>query len=259
MKDKIVIFTILLFIGIGSVQAQTGFQGKRSEISLDVFSLAYFNELQFTYKYSINKKLALYGKFGTGSFSRNMNTKDINYLRYEVDQFNSNIIYSNEIVSGKTDFKSTSYEFGVLYMNVDYNTSLPVGMYSGVGIEISNGEMTDIYTLKVGINGSGNPQKFDVSQFKFVCYTGWDLILAGNITMDISLEAGIVRGTYTYEIPELPSLLASNPYSTFPQMPFIRHNQQEDWHQEDLYSSYPVKNSSFDFLVMPSIKIGYIF
>ncbi len=259
MKNNLKILAIVFLLSANSLFAQTGFQGKRNEISLDVFSLAYFNELHFTYKFALSKYYALYGKYSTGSFSRDMSDPRVYDLVYVKDQYDNTQIEPGDIVSGKTDFKSSSYEFGVLLMKRNFGTSLPIGFYTALGFEISNGEMTDIYTFKEGISGSGNPQKYDVSQFKLVGYTGWDIILTGNLTLDISLEFGAAWGKYEYQPTALPALLAEEPYATFPQIPFIGHNEKEDWGMDYDDLGYLSEYKALNILIMPSIKVGYIF
>jgi hypothetical protein len=262
MKNKICLLFLIVFASSG-LHAKTGFIGRRNEISMDAFSLAYMKEINFTYKFAISKHIVAFANYATASFSKDMKSVD-NVGLTQYDEFGSTQYFTGYeyLSSGKTDFKSNTIGFGVLYSSPFNNMDLPVGSYTGIGILKSSGTMTDSYTTKEQYGGVTTPFKYDMSTWNFRCYYGKEIILTGMLSLDISLMAGFSFENYT--LAEPTDVIPDSPYGHFPQVIFSGHNPK-DYMEEDNYDYSGVSltgtgdYSLISFYLMPSIRIGYIF
>lgn len=259
MKNKKIILFLIIGLWNSTAFAEAGFQGHRSEISIDAFSLAERNELNFMYKFAITKTISAFVDYGKATLDGKMKTP-IWGLSYIDETGYLNSYGPEDILSGKSKFSLSTFGLGVFYTTSIYNMHMPVGSYTGFGLFKSSGTMDETYNLKEGLAGNGQTIKYDLSQLNVRFLYGKDFVLTGLLTMDISLCVGYTFSSYTMKDATVPGLVPENPYGSYPQISFAGFSKKDDWTSDyDYNTGATTKYKSTNLYLTPSVRIGYIF
>jgi hypothetical protein len=213
-KNNLKFLLVGLFFCIQTSFAQSGFIGKKNEVSFDATSIA-FGKVNGSYKYSYSKRTSLIANFGIQNTSKGSS--------------NSNRLIDAYVPAAKCN--GLLLGLGFLWNSKASGMNMPIGYYTGFSIDYFSGKLintipkgqlseelkwTDAgvyYTQSYSSLGYSNSNNlnfnFKISGYNFNFYYGKNIYLAKSFTLDILLKLGI--GYYLYKPSNFTAYPSDNP------------------------------------------------
>ena len=309
LKNKSILLITLISLLQSNVSfSQSGFIGKKNEVSLDIVNIP-FGNINGSYKYSYAKRKSL--------------IIDLGYLSKKSD---ASSILNNSInnVYG-TKFNGLMFGVGLLWNSSYASMNMPIGYYTGFSIDLVRGKLTntipknqlseniewsEMNSFGYVSGGSSSNYKnkndleytFKTSGYHFNFYYGKNTYLTKNLTLDFCLKFGFAYYRYKpsnftpYPIytnnsnvvePKHVGIPNNGGYTIYDKSENVYYSKERGFNLEPtLYPSVfrgvlnsdiiDGSSSSFNynnyghleqaktltklkFLLLPQIKIGYLF
>ncbi|MFM2049458.1 MAG: hypothetical protein RI955_2006 [Bacteroidota bacterium] len=260
MKLKNKIFFLFLFVITQSAFAQSGFIGKKHEVSFDLYNSIFKGQYDLNYKYSFSKHSSLL--LNASLVKSKVIARDWN------PQLKVNIL---DNIQPNASCSGAKAGIGILWHSKTSNLNMPVGYYTGFSLEYYKGSLIntipagrvreDVQTIKdSGVymlyNTTPHTNKYDlifpfkVNGCNMNFFFGKNIYLLKNITLDLSLRLGLAY--YSFK----PTNFATN----FPDVDINRTNDLWPAHVGTTYGGYILYDDKEDiyyiknsFFLMPDM------
>lgn len=232
------IFFLSIFLIPVISQAQVGYMGKRNQLSIDVLDPFLMKQYTANYTLTVSRNIAL-----TAGYSMINTEKD---LKEPISIRNEGLSMSS---SARSVINGNTFTGGILVSSFHTGMPLPLGYYTGLIYDYHSSDISDKYT------DSGLEVKFKNHFHSGRIIYGKNTLLGANFTLDIRVEAGVRSGTLE---AQNPSILAADGTILKPNLVFPIAHPFSNGKISDPYNGSG-KINYFDFVLLPKVRIGYMF